>query len=149
MIRALIVAALLLGGPAMAQPAPRPGVAGEAAFVEHRLALQLSDATPAKQALVLSVANNVLKSYGPDKVAIEIVALGPGLELLHEGNPNAVRIRSLAAQGVRFDACMNTLTTIERETGKPYVLLPEAHRVEAGVVQLMTLHEHGYTIIRP
>ena len=44
---------------------------------------------------------------------------------------------------------MNTVEAIERETGKPYALIPEARRVDAGVVQIITLAEHGYTTVRP
>ncbi len=125
------------------------GMPEESAFVEHRLTLQISDATDAKQTAVLNVAFNVLKVFGPDKVAVEIVAFGAGIDLLHDGNANDARIRSLVAQGVRFDACMNTVETIERDTGKPYPLHPDARRVVAGVVQIMTLAEHGYTTVRP
>lgn len=125
------------------------GMPEESAFVEHRLTLQISDATEAKQTAVLNVAFNVLKVFGPDKVAIEVVAFGAGIDLLHDGNANGARIRSLVAQGVRFDACMNTVETIERDTGKPYPLHLDARRVVAGVVQIMTLAEHGYTTVRP
>ncbi len=143
-----LAALALLAAPAHAQT-QTSGTQGEAAFVEHRLALQLSDADEAKQAIVLSNAFNLLKVYGPDKLALEVVAFGPGIALLRDGNPNAARIRSLVTQGVRFDACMNTVETIERETGKPYPLSPEARKVEAGVAQLLTLSEHGYTLVRP
>jgi intracellular sulfur oxidation DsrE/DsrF family protein len=153
--RAVIVLLALVAGPAMAQsrapdasPAAEP-VQGEPAFAEHRLTLQLSDPGAEKQSLVLSVAFNVLKVYGPDKVAIDVVAFGPGIDLLRNGNPNAERIHSLVSQGVRFDACMNTVTTIERETGKPYKLNPLAAQVEAGVVRILNLAEHGYTTVRP
>lgn len=132
-----------------AQAAAPSAIADEPAFAEHRLTLQLSDAGEAKQTLVLNVAFNILKLYGPDKVAIEIVAFGPGIDLLREGNPNDERIASLAQQGVHFDACMNTVETIERNTGKPYPLNPLARRVPAGVAQIMTLAEHGYTTVRP
>ncbi len=140
---ALVLLALAASAPAIAQSA------GEPAFVEHRLTLQLSDAGQDKQSQILSVANNVLKIYGPDKVAIDVVAFGPGVDLLREGNMNAERISSLVAQGVRFDVCMNTVTTIERTTGKPYPLNPQAHPVEAGVARIMTLAEHGYITVRP
>lgn len=123
--------------------------AAEGAFVEHRLALQISDATPEKQALVLNVVVNVLKTYGPDKVAIKVVAFGPGIDLLRAGNANEARIVSLAAQGVHFDVCMNTVETVELATGKPYPLNPVAQRVPAGVVELISLTERGYTLIRP
>ena len=129
--------------------APAVGMADEAAFVEHRLALQISDPGDAKQTLILNVAFNVLKVYGPDKVAIEIVAFGPGIDLLRDGNPNADRIRSLVTEGVKFDACENTIDTIERNTGKPFPLNSLAHRVVGGVPHIMTLAEHGYTTVRP
>jgi len=134
---------------ALAQPAEVTGMPDEPAFVEHRLTLQLSDPGDAKQALIISTANNVLKFYGPDKLSVHVVAFGPGIELLRDGNPNAEKIRSLAAQGVQFDACMNTIDTIERTTGQPFALNPVAHRVTAGIAQIMTLAEHGYITVRP
>ncbi len=82
-------------------------------------------------------------------MAIEIVTFGPGVELLREGNPNTARISSLIEEGVRFDVCMNTLEAMERKTGKPFPLNPQSIKVTAGVVQLITLAEHGYTIIHP
>ena len=139
----VVLLALAASTPATAQ------TPGESAFVEHRLTLQISDAGDDKQSQVLSVANNVLKLYGPDKVAIDVVAFGPGVDLLHRGNKNAERISSLVTQGVRFDVCMNTVATIERNTGKPYPLNPQAHPVEAGVARIMTLAEHGYITVRP
>ena len=154
MTRVLVLLALLFTQAAHvqgahAQGAQAQGMPDEPAFTEHRLALQISDNTAAEQALVLSVAANVLKAYGLDKVAIEVVAFGPGLDLLNRDNPNASKIQDLVRQGVRFDACLNTIATIERETGKPFPLNPNAHGVEAGIVQIITLVEHGYTNVRP
>src|SRR6266513_1273026 len=87
-------------------------------FAEHRIVLQLSDNDPKKQSLVISVANNLLKFYDPDKVAIEVVTFGPGIDLLRTDNGNRKLVESLIAQGVRFDVCLNTVDTLERETGK-------------------------------
>jgi len=146
---------LLLGAalaPVAAQAAetvggdPAPEVS---AFAEHRLALQLSEREPHRQDLVLSVANNVLKAYGPDKVAIEVVAFGPGIDLLREESLRRHGVDSLVSQGVRFDICLNTVETIARETGQRPTLNPHAIPVEAGVVQLMTLAEAGYILVRP
>ncbi len=118
-------------------------------FAEHFLALQLSDQDPKKQRLVLSVANNILKAYGPDKVAIEVVAFGPGIDLLRDDSENRKPVDSLVSQGVRFDVCGNTLDTIERETGKRPTINPHAIEIEVGVGQLLTLSESGYTLVRP
>ncbi len=139
--------------PAAAAP-PRLARAESAAsddkpFAEHRLALQLSDREAAKRALVLSVANNILTAYEPDKVSIEIVAFGPGIDLLRAESPDRVAVDSLVSQGVRFDVCMNTVMTVERETARPVLLNPHARHVAAGVAQLLALAERGYTIVRP
>src|SRR6202158_480648 len=83
-------------------------------FAEHRIVLQLSDNDQRKQGLVISVANNLLKLYDPDKVAIEVVTFGPGIDLLRPDNTNRKLVESLVAQGVRFDVCLNTVDTIER-----------------------------------
>jgi intracellular sulfur oxidation DsrE/DsrF family protein len=118
-------------------------------FAKHHLALQLSDRIADKQAFVLSVANNMLTHYGPDNIAIEVVALGPGIDLLRAGSPHRIAVDSLISQGVRFSVCMFTVKTIERETHAPVALNPHAHPVAAGVARLLTLAEHGYTIVRP
>ena len=118
-------------------------------FVEHRLVLQISDRDPAKQALVLSVCSNVLKEIGADRVAIEVVAFGPGVDLLRADAAERARVDSLIAQDVRFDICMNTVETIERDTGMKFPVNPAAHPVPAGVVRILNLVEQGYTAIRP
>jgi intracellular sulfur oxidation DsrE/DsrF family protein len=99
---------------------------------------------------VLSVANNLIKHYGgPDLVDIEIVAFGPGLALLYADNENSERISSLAANGVRFVGCMNTLDTIERKTGERPKLNPVTVPVQTGVAHLIDRAEQDYVIIRP
>ncbi len=118
-------------------------------FAEHKIVLQLSDDDPKKQALVISVANNLLKFYDPDKVAIEVVAFGPGIDLLRSHNKNRKQVESLIAQGVRFDVCLNTVDTIERETGKRPDIIPAATPVQVGVGQILLLTENGYTLVRP
>jgi uncharacterized protein len=118
-------------------------------FAEHKIVLQLSDGDGRKQALVLSVANNLLKAYDPDKVAIEVVAFGPGIDLLFTDNERRKQVESLIAQGVRFDICLNTVDTIERETGKRPEFIPAATPVQVGVGQILFLSESGYTLVRP
>ena len=118
-------------------------------FAEHKIVLQLSDNDPRKQGLVLSVTSNLMKHYDPDKVAIEIVAFGPGIELLRPENPNRKMVESLVAQGARFDICLNTVDTLERETGKRPEFIAKAIPVQVGVGQILALTENGYTLVRP
>ena len=144
---AVIAAALAftLSSTARAQQVPLQ----DKPFAEHKLVLQLSDGDPRKQALVISVANNLLKHYDPDKVAIEVVAFGPGIELLRAESARRKQVESLIAQGVRFDVCLNTVDTIERETGRRPEIMPGATPVQVGVGQILFLTENGYTLVRP
>ena len=146
-----LVAALMLTfipalvAPARAQQAPLQ----DKPFAEHKIVLQLSDNDPKRQALVISVAYNLLKFYDPDKVAIEVVTFGPGIDLLRTDNGNRKLVESLIAQGVRFDVCLNTVDTLERETGKRPEIIPAATPVQVGVGQILLLTENGYTLVRP
>jgi intracellular sulfur oxidation DsrE/DsrF family protein len=143
-------AALSAGTAAYAQNEPAISKPPEdKPFAEHFVALQLSDSDPKKERLVLSVASNLLKAYGADKVAIEVVAFGPGIDLLRETNEFRALVDSLVTQGVRFDVCGNTLDTIERETGKRPAINPKAVEVQVGVAQLIALSRAGYTVVRP
>lgn len=119
-------------------------------FATHKVVLQMSDGDPARQTLVLNVANNLINYYGADKVDVEIVAFGPGLSLLFADNPNTARIDSLAdGSGVRFAACNNTIAAVTRMRGQEPELTPQATRVDAGVVQIMNLAAAGYQLIKP
>jgi intracellular sulfur oxidation DsrE/DsrF family protein len=140
---ALSIAAFSM--PACAQQAPLQ----DKPFAEHKVVLQLSDNDPKKQGLVISVANNLMKFYDPDKVAVEIVAFGPGIDLLNPENPNRSRIESLVAQGARVDICLNTVDTLERDTGKRPDYIAAATPVQVGVAQILFLTENGYTLVRP
>ncbi|HZC96027.1 MAG TPA: hypothetical protein VE267_07875 [Bradyrhizobium sp.] len=142
------IAAVLI---AAAAPAARAQQAPlqDKPFAEHKIALQLSDNDPKKQSLVISVANNLMKLYDPDKVAIEIVAFGAGIDLLHPENPNRKLVESLVAQGARVDICLNTVDTIERDTGKRPEYISAATPVQVGVAQILLLTENGYTLVRP
>ncbi len=127
---------------------PIIGHAAKNPFATHKLVLQLSDATPAKQQEVLNNANAVLKAY-PDTASIVVVAFGPGVSLLFANSPYRIGVDSLAAQGVQFDICMNTINTITRESGKAPRLNPIARKVPYGVVRIMQLVKRGYILVRP
>jgi intracellular sulfur oxidation DsrE/DsrF family protein len=143
-----LVAALLI---ALAAPDVRAQQAPlqDKPFAEHKIVLQLSDNDPKKQGLVISVANNLMKFYDPDKVAVEIVAFGPGIDLLRPENPNRKLVESLVAQGARVDICLNTVDTLERDTGKRPEFIQAATPVQVGVAQILLLTENGYTLVRP
>jgi intracellular sulfur oxidation DsrE/DsrF family protein len=119
-------------------------------FAEHLVVLQISDADPSKQALVLNVANNLMKAYGgPDKVDVEIVAFGPGLRLLFADNANGGRIDGLVDNGVRFSACGNTIEKMTRLLGKKPEINDKATVVPGGVARIIELVGQGYILVKP
>lgn len=118
-------------------------------FAEERIVLQISDPNPFKQTLVLNVASNLVKAYGQDKVDVEIVAFGPGLRLMFKDNVNSGRINGLTSSGVKFSACSNTLTGINKKLGHTPELHSSATTVSAGVVRIIELQNKGFKLIKP
>lgn len=127
--------------------APQIGLAADSDD-PTKVVLQISDANPFKQTLVLNVANNLIKHYGAD-VEIEIVAFGPGLRLLFADNASGSRIQSLAANGVQFSACSNTVSGMTKKLGHAPELSEHAVKVSAGVVRIIDLVDQGYHHIKP
>ena len=104
--------------------------------------------------LVLNNAKNVDKYYQSkgEKVEIEIVAYGPGLNMLREDtSPVKARIAAMALEmgNISFAACGNTKAKMAKKAGKEIKLIAEAKIVPSGVVRLMELQEQGWSYIRP
>ena len=118
-------------------------------FAEERIVLQISDPNPFKQTLVLNVATNLVKHYGPDKVDVEIVAFGPGLRLMFKDNVNTGRIEGLTSSGVTFSACQNTIAGMTKKLGHAPELNSNAVPVSAGVVRIIELQNQGFKLIKP
>lgn len=121
----------------------------EKPFADQKFVLQISDMDPDKQTLVLNVASNIIKYYGPDKADVEIVAFGPGLRLLFAENSNAGRIDGLTQSGVRFAACANTIANMTNTLGYAPTLNPEANIVPGGIVRIKELSDQGYLLVKP
>lgn len=148
MLKSMAVAALFAiaasGAPALAQ----------APDSIHRLALQISDGDPAKMKAVLDIAANVSRHYSGigEEVEIEIVAFGDGVHMLRaDTSPVQQRLRNFMQSmvNVAFQACGNTLDTIERNEGKRPPLIEGTGTVQTGVARLIELDEQGWTLVRP
>lgn len=149
LMQARVLALIAILGLLLAGLSGPTAAAADKPFADTKVVLQLSDPNPLKQTLVLNVAHNLLKHYGQDRVAVEVVAFGPGLRLLLKNNSNKSRIASLAGAGVRFSACGNTIRNFTKKLGHPPALNPVAVKVPGGVVRIINLEKHGYTLIKP
>jgi uncharacterized protein len=115
----------------------------------HKIVIQVSTADPVTQKIALNNALALSKTYGPDAVAIEVVAYGPGLSLMTPKSAESKRIPDLAMQDIQFSACNNTIKKITKKTGKAPKLVEGVEIVPAGAVRIMELQENGYSYIRP
>ncbi|MEZ5449401.1 MAG: hypothetical protein R3E89_10585 [Thiolinea sp.] len=48
-----------------------------------------------------------------------------------------------------FTACLNTLDTIERDSGTRPVLLEDIEEFQAGIARIIELQEAGYSYLSP
>jgi len=76
-----MLTALLLAASAALLPAPSHAQSSAQKSERHKLVIQVSENDPAVWNLALNNAENVQEALGKDKVDIEIVAYGPGLNM--------------------------------------------------------------------
>ena len=98
---------------------------------------------------VLFSVGAMLRQYG-DNIKIAVVAFGPGIHTLLKAPQRPVsqtvreKVVGLAAYGVDFYACGNTLKTLKLTEQD---VVASAKVVEVGASKLMELQKHGYAYI--
>lgn len=122
--------------------------------VEHRVAIHVDENDPQVMNMALNNVANVTRYYEEqgDTVIVELVAYGPGLNMLIPGkSPVADRISSMSLEheNLTFAACGNTLDAMSKKAGKEIKVMDEANVVPSGVVRLIELQEEGYAYVRP
>ena len=135
----LPLAALALATPAFAQMATQ----GK----KHRLIIQVTDNDPARWTMVLNNTKNAQDDVGgADKIDIEIVAYGPGINMLKSDSPVGPRIGELVKTGVVVVGCENTMKNFKLEKSE---MLPTIGYVPAGITELMKKQVEGWAYVRP
>ena len=131
-----LAAVLAFVAPAQAQQSP----------ARSRVVMQVSDNDPAKWNLALNNAKNIQADLGAANVDIEVVAYGPGINMLKADSVVGNRVGEALGAGVKIVACENTMRNqkLARED-----MLPKVDYVMAGVVELMQKQQQGWAYIRP
>lgn len=135
MRRLLILVALLLAGhTAFAEPPP------------HRVVMQINESDTTKWNAVFGSIRNIQAEFGRAKVAVTVVAIGPGLEMLTEDSLVGNKVEQAMEEGVRFVACENTMKAqqIARDD-----MLKRIDYTPAGYVEIVRLQEQGWSYLRP
>lgn len=135
LIRSL--AGLLLLGMAALTPAQAGGKTG--------LVIQISDNTPALWNLALNNAKNVQADMGKDNVNIEIVAYGPGINMLKVDSEVGGRMDEAMKNGVALKACQNTMKA-QKLTEKD--IYPGVGYVPSGVVEIIKKQKEGWAYLK-
>ncbi|HEY5637707.1 MAG TPA: hypothetical protein VIS77_12510 [Burkholderiales bacterium] len=112
----------------------------------NKLVIQVSDNDPAKWNLALNNALNVQKDLGKDKVQIEIIAYGPGLNMLKAESKVRDRVVGAMDGGVGIVACDNTIRNMKLTNAD---LIGGIAHVDSGVVGIMKRQQEGWAYVRP
>ncbi|HEY5719906.1 MAG TPA: DsrE family protein [Gammaproteobacteria bacterium] len=134
------LAALLL---AMSVLSP---LAAQADGAKHHLVLQVSDNDPQKWNLALNNAENVQQALGKDNVDVEIVAYGPGLNMLKADSKVAPRLNKALDNSVGLLACATTMRKMKVAQAD---LAGGAKVVPGGIVHIMQRQKEGWNYVRP
>ncbi|HSV20637.1 MAG TPA: DsrE family protein [Casimicrobiaceae bacterium] len=121
-------------------PAQTPPVA------KNRIVVQVSDADPGKWNLTLNNARNLQQDLGAANVEIEIVAYGPGINMLKAESVVGNRIGEALGSGVKVVACENTMRNAKLSKDD---MLNGIGYVGAGVVEIMQRQQQGWAYLRP
>jgi intracellular sulfur oxidation DsrE/DsrF family protein len=108
--------------------------------------IQVSDNDPAKWNLALNNAKNIQKDFGKDKVNIEIVAYGPGINMLKKDSAVGSRLDEITLSGVTVSACQNTM---KGQNLSEKDMHPSIGYVPSGVVEIMKKQKAGSAYLRP
>jgi intracellular sulfur oxidation DsrE/DsrF family protein len=130
---ALVCAALLPGG-------------AQAQTDRQKVVLQVSDADPVKWNLALNNARNLQTDLGRDRVEVEIVAYGPGLEMLKAESKVSARLAQAIDSNIGLMACENTMRNTKVSKDDMYHGI---RYVPAGVVHIVKRQREGWAYLRP
>ena len=117
------------------------------ALAQDKVIFQVTDNDVAKWSLTLNNVRNLQNGVGgADRADIEVIAYGPGIQLLKADSPIAARISEAVGNKVKVVACENTMAANKLTHAD---MLPDIDYVPAGVVEVMRKQQAGYAYIRP
>lgn len=113
---------------------------------KHRIVFHVTDGDAAKWNIVLNNAGNVQDALGRDKVVIEIVTHGPGINMLKAESAVAPRLAQALDRNVGLYACEFTMRQAKVTKADMYSGIAYA---PSGVTRIIQRQEEGWTYLRP
>jgi uncharacterized protein len=130
----------------IANYAQETGATAPSSTQKARVVIQVSDNDAGKWNLALNNARNLQADLGADKVEIEVVVYGPGIDMLKLESTASSRVGEALKAGVAIVACENTMKG--QKLTRPD-MLPNISYVPAGVTELVRKQGMGWAYIRP
>lgn len=123
--------------------------AGAARAAEEKIVYHINDSDNATAAL-----NNIKNHLNASpKAKIQVVTHGKGIDFLLDGatdkngNPYNIAVEDLAAKGVGFNVCNNTLTSRKIDKSK---VIAQGKIIPSGVAEIGRLQTYdGYQYLKP
>ncbi|HYR34183.1 MAG TPA: DsrE family protein [Burkholderiales bacterium] len=113
---------------------------------KQRVVIQVSDNDPAKWNLALNNARNIQSDLGKDNVLIEVVAYGPGLEMMKAESKVADRLAAALDGNVGLLACENTMANTKVNKAD---IAGGVKFVPSGVTHIIRRQQEGWAYLRP
>jgi intracellular sulfur oxidation DsrE/DsrF family protein len=124
---------------------PSPPLSIAADKKPHNVVIHVTDSDPAKWNQALNNSANLQKAMGRDKVNVEIVVNGPGLDMMKFDSIVAGRMAEAIGNGVELMACgatMKAANVTEKDLHNGVKVVP------GGVVEIMLKQEAGWTYLK-
>jgi intracellular sulfur oxidation DsrE/DsrF family protein len=115
------------------------------AIKEHKVVIQLNTADTASWSSTIGNIRNLQKIW-PNKISIEVVAHGKGLDLIVANKTHLANdVNALSKEGVVFAACENSM---RKHNITKADLLPVAITVPSGVAEVILKQEQGWAYLK-
>ncbi len=142
-IATALVLSLALSSPGL-QAAGTQADKNDAARIH--VVFQVSDDDAKKWNLTLNNVRNIQQELGAGNADIEVVAYGPGINMLKFESTVTERVDDAIKAGVKIVACENTMKSQKLVKSD---MMSSIGYVPAGVIEIIRKQHVGYAYIRP
>jgi len=143
-----MLVAALLGIPLLAVTgcAPMGTVGSNANTVDGRIpvVLHVTSGSPAAWNQALNNAANFQNALGSDKVFVEIVVNGPGINMLKAESKVEPRVTGALTNGVKIVACEQTMKALKLVSSD---MIPGIGYVPGGIVEVVERQRDGWSYV--
>ena len=142
----LVIGTVVLAGFYVAGRAGGQGTAAEQDRKMHRAVIEVTAEGSPQWESVLNNVENLQKAFAPNPTEIEVVAHGKGLAMLQKSNAvHSERMARVAASGVKFAACENTMRRMKVQKSD---LFDFVVTVDSGVAEVVRKQEAGWAYLK-